>query len=139
MFGSSSHAGEDVYGAFVYVGGSIDKPGQYSYLSEKESLAELLNRAGGPHVTLDDIKKYRSGEPAPHVRVILYRNGKRQEFRIDPKNRQLWDLKVQKNDTIAVVQDLLYFGDFWSTLKLSKPNAGEQGAPPPTAGATHSK
>ena len=128
MIGSSSYADEEGDGASVHVGGIVRKFGQYSYLSDQESLAELLNRVGGIPVTLDDIKKYQSGEPVPHVRVILYRSRKKQEFRIDPMSRKLWDLKVQKNDVIEVVRDPLYFGDFSSTLKLSKPNAGEQGA-----------
>ena len=121
MIGSSSYADREGDGAIVHVGGIVRKSGQYSYLSAQESLAELLNRAGGIPVTLDDIKKYQSGEPIPQVRVNLYRNRQKQEFRIDPKNNQLWDLKVQKNDVIEVVRDPLYFGDFSSTLKLSKP------------------
>ena len=130
MTWSQSYA-NDAVGPSVFVGGNIGNPNQYPYLSDKESLAELLNRAGGLHVTLDDIKKYRSGEPAPHVSVNLYRNGKKQEFRIDPKSSQLWNLKVQKNDVIEVVRDPLYFGDLSSTLKLSKPNDEQPGAVQP--------
>ena len=129
ILGSSSYAELTV--DEVVVGGYILKPGPYSYLSKTESLAELLNRVGGLPVTPDDLKKYQAGEPVAQVRVVLHRNGKKIEFRIDPKSSQLWDLKVQNRDAVEVVRlGLFEKNDFSSTLKLTKPKLGEQVVPP---------
>jgi len=129
ILGSSSYAHQTV--DEVVVAGQILKPGPYSYLPKTESLAELLNRVGGLPVTPEDLKKYQAGEPVDHVRVVLYRDGKKMEFRIDPKSRQLWDFKVRNHDVFEVVRlGPFERNDFSSTLKLTKPKPGEQAVAP---------
>jgi hypothetical protein len=99
----------------------------YPFVSERESLAELLNRAGGIPVTQEDHKRYQAGEVVEHIRIFLYRDGKKHEYRIDPKSSLLWDQKVHKNDAVEVEKDNpLYFGNFSATLKLVRTSNGEQ-------------
>lgn len=110
----------------VAVGGHIAKPGPYAFVSAQESLAELLNRVGGIPVTRGDFNNYQAGELVAHVRIVHYRGGKKQEYRIDPKSSLLWDLKVQKQDAIVVTRaGLLDGGDFSAILKLSRPASGK--------------
>jgi len=110
----------------VAVGGRIVKPGMYSFVPS-ESLAELLNRAGGIPMTLEDQKRYQAGEVVKHVRIVLYRDAKKHEYQIDPKSNTLWEQMIQKQDAVEVAKaDPLYFGDFSATLRLRKPTKGEQ-------------
>jgi hypothetical protein len=105
----------------VIIGGQIAKPGRYPLVA-KESLAELLNRVGGIPVTQAALKRYQAGQ-SPHVGVKLLRDGKVQQYHIDPKSSALWDIKVQNLDTVEISVADLGFDPADATLKLSRPAA----------------
>ncbi len=87
----------------IAIGGHVTKRGPYDRI-ENESLAALLNRIGGIPATQAELERYQRGETGLRIRINLYRDGKKRQFKIDPKSNELWELVIIKNDTIEVAR-----------------------------------
>jgi hypothetical protein len=104
----------------IAVGGHVTKPGPYDRI-ENESLAALLNRIGGIPATQAELERYQHGETGFRVRINLYRDGKKREFKIDPKSNELWELVIIKNDAIEVARAEPFEGvEYPATITLKK-------------------
>lgn len=115
----------------ITVGGYVKKPGRFERI-EKESLAALLNRIGGIPASQAELERYQRGETGLRVRINLYRDGTKREFKIDPKSNELWELMIIKNDTIEVVRaELFEEAEYPFTITLKK-HAEQGGADRPT-------
>ena len=85
----------------IHVGGNVKKPGPYDRI-ENESLAALINRIGGIPASRAELEGYQLGEPVLRVRINLYRDGEKREFKIHPKSNELWEMMIMKRDVIEV-------------------------------------
>jgi hypothetical protein len=111
-----AHAHQEV----IHVAGYVKKPGPYARI-ENESLAAFLSRIGGIPASQAELEQYQRGESGFRVRINLYRDGKKQEFKIDPKSNELWELLIIKNDTIEVVRAEPFEGvEYPATITLKK-------------------
>ncbi len=112
----------------IAVGGHVAKPGPYDRI-QNESLAELINRIGGITVTQEELERYNSGETVSRVRINLYREGKINTFKIDPKSNELWELIIMEHDAVMVARAEPIEGVVYSaTITLTKNEEAEQSA-----------
>jgi protein involved in polysaccharide export with SLBB domain len=114
----------------IAVGGHVKKPGPYDRI-ENETMAALLNRIGGIPVSHEELERYQYGETGFSVRINLYRDGKKRELKIDPKNNELWELLIMKNDVIEVAGTKSIEADTYPSIIILKKEVEQGGAVQP--------
>ena len=112
----------------VGVGGYVRKPGSYDPV-ENETLAALINRAGGIPASQAELERFRRGEQLFLIRISIYRDRTRREFRLDPKSNELWSLILRPNDFIQVGRWLHFEGfEDTATIIFKKPEVEQAGS-----------
>ena len=117
----------------IFVAGQIHNAGTYDMKSPPESLAHLLNRAGGLSATKKELQDYSDGSEISDLQIRVYRNFETIEFKVDPNSDKLWLFYVQAQDTVDIRRISKFkLGIFSMRLKIIQPkrqNKSEQATP----------